>query len=78
MTMLEAIKSVIDKRIDELSTDKERFVCPPAQMKTYYLKCCHLLWTQQVAHRAIPDEQVFIDNIATLKMWMQILREAKV
>jgi hypothetical protein len=76
---LEVMKETIDHFIGLVETSKvARFQCPESHKKSYYLKCCHLIYVYQVGLRARPDNAVISKNLNLLKEWMPLLREAKI
>jgi len=77
MKDLEIIKEVIDHFI-ELVGKTDGFKCPETHMKSYYLKCCHLVYAYQVGIRAKPNDEIISANLKKFKEWMPVLREAKI
>jgi hypothetical protein len=72
---------VICQTIDSLiasfdNAQTPAFHCPEAQRKSYYLKCCHLLFVYQRLFRVRADDKV-ADAILLFKQLLPVLREAK-
>jgi hypothetical protein len=75
MEDIDIIKQVIDEFITLLDKS-DKLKCPESSRKSYYLKCCHLVWAYQVGNRVAPND-VIKENLINFKEWMPLLREAK-
>lgn len=85
---LEHLKLAIDGEINAFDkAGVPSLVCLPSQRKSYYLKCCNLLFVMQrlarvdrinnFANKAY-NPKSHNEAIAILKLWLPILREAKI